>query len=126
MKNLIAQIEPIQNRAIPENLSNYEGARSGATFAFYLVYLWRTLIFIGGLMVIVYFIMGAFEWITANGEASKITSARNKMTGAIAGFIVLSALFVMLEMIGNLFGLNLLNPSIPTPTDAPAQVQQFI
>lgn len=126
MKNLIAQIEPIQNRAIPENLSNYESARSGATFAFYLVYLWRTLIFIGGLMVIVYFIMGAFEWITANGEASKITSARNKMTGAIAGFIVLSALFVMLEMIGNLFGLNLLNPSIPTPTDAPAQVQQFI
>lgn len=121
----LAQIPPIQNEAIPENLSNYEAAKSGASAAFYLVFIWRALIFIGGLMVIVYFIIAAFEWISANGEASKISSARNKMTGAIAGFIVLSALFVILELIGNIFGLNLTNPVIPTP-GTPDNGQIFI
>lgn len=116
---VFAAIEPIKNNAIPANLSDYEEARSGVTFAYYLVFIWRSLIFIGGLMVIVYFIMGAFEWMSANGEGGKISSARNKMTGAITGFIVLSAMFVILEFLGNLFGLNLLNPSIPTPSGAP-------
>lgn len=113
------QITPIQNQAIPANLSNYQEARTGATAAFYLVYIWRALIFVGGLMVIAYFIMGAFEWISAQGEASKITAARNKMTGAIAGFVVLSALFVILEFIGGLFGFDVLNATIPTPTSIP-------
>lgn len=116
---VLAQIEPITNEAVPANLSDYNQARTGASAAFYLVFIWRALIFVGGLMVIIYFIIAAFEWISANGEASKISAARNKMTGAIAGFIVLSALFVMLEFIGNIFGLNLTNPIIPTPGGAP-------
>lgn len=118
VKPAFAAIEPIKNGAIPENLTNYAEAKSGATFAFYLVFIYRSLLFIGGLMVIIYFIMGAFEWISANGEASKISSARNKMTGAITGFIVLSAMFVILEFLGGLFGFNLLNLSIPTPDGA--------
>jgi len=112
------QIVPIRNGAVPANLTDYNEAKTGVTFAFYLVFIYRSLLFIGGLLVIGYFIMGAFEWITANGEASKITSARNKMTGAITGFIVLSATFVIIEFIGGLFGFNLLNLSIPTPNGA--------
>ena len=112
------QIVPIRNGAVPANLTDYNEAKTGVTFAFYLVFIYRSLLFIGGLLVIGYFIMGAFEWITANGEASKITSARNKMTGAITGFIVLSATFVIIEFIGGLFGVNLLNLSIPTPNGA--------
>jgi len=115
---VLAAIEPIRNDAVPPNLTNYEEAKSGVTFAYYLVFMWRSLIFIGGLLVIVYFIMGAFEWITAQGEAGKISAARNKMTGAITGFIVLAAMFVILEFLGSLFGFNLLNPSIPTPGEA--------
>ncbi len=121
-----AQVPPLQNEAIPDNLSNYGEARTGASAAFYLVFIWRALIFVGGLMVIIYFILAAFEWITANGEASKISSARNKMTGAIAGFIVLSALFVLLEFLGGLFGFDVLSPTIPTPTQAPVNPGTFI
>jgi hypothetical protein len=116
---VLAAIEPIRNNAVAPNLSNYQEAKSGASFAYYLVFIWRALIFIGGFMVILYFITGAFEWISANGEAGKISSARNKMTGAITGFIVLAATFVILEFLGNLFGFNVLTPSIPTPSGAP-------
>jgi hypothetical protein len=107
---------PIQNFAIPENLTNYEDAKSGASLAFYMVYIWRALLFVGALMVIIYFIMGAFEWMSAQGEGSKISAARNKMTGAIAGFIVLAAMFAIIEFISAVFNINILQPSIPVPT----------
>jgi len=111
-------IDPIQNLAIPSPLTNYSDAISGTTVAFYIVYIWRALIFIGGLLVLVYFIQGAFEWIGANGEASKITTARNKMTGAITGFIVLISVFAILSFIEGIFGLNILRPSLPSATDS--------
>lgn len=110
-------IDPIVNKAIPDNLTDYATATSGAAFAYYFVFIWRALILIGGLLVIVYFIQAAFEWMSANGEASKISSARNRMTGAVAGFVVLIGVLVITQFIESAFGLNILNPTIPTASD---------
>lgn len=112
-----AQIKPIENRAIPANLTDYSDATSGAAFAYYFIFIWRSLILIGGLLVIVYFIQAAFEWISAGGEAGKISTARNKMTGAVAGFVVLVGVLVITQFIEAAFGLNILNPAIPTASD---------
>lgn len=105
---------PIQNFAIPERMTNYQEATSGESLAYYIVFIWRSLIFVAGLMVVVYFVIAAFDWISAQGEASKIAAARNKMTGAVAGFIVLAAMFIILELISSIFGLNILQPTLPT------------
>ncbi len=108
-----AEDAPIQNLAIPEKMTNYQDAKSGASFAYYLVYIWRALLFVGGIMVIIYFIIGAFDWMSAQGEASKISAARNKMSGAIAGFIILAGMFVIIEFISIVFNINILQPTIP-------------
>jgi hypothetical protein len=112
-------IDPIQNLAVPSPLTDYTTASDGSAAAYYLVFLWRTLIFIGGLAVIVYFLQGAFEWISANGEAAKIATARNKMTGALTGFIVLIGIFVIIQFLEGIFGINILNQEIPTATPLP-------
>lgn len=112
-----AQVAPIENKAVPANLTDYASATSGAAFAYYFIFIWRALILIGGLLVVVYLIQAAFEWIGAGGEAGKIATARNKMTGAVAGFVILVGVLVITQFIESAFGLNILNPAIPTASD---------
>ena len=92
-----------------------EAARSGALLASYIALFWRTLIILGGLATILFLLWGAIDWITAGGEQGKIESARKKMTGAIIGLAILAASVAIVELVGNLIGLDLLELTFPTP-----------
>lgn len=108
----------ITNPAIPDALgSDAAAAASGTTFTSYIVTLWQALIFVGGLLVVLYFLWGAIEWISAGGEQAKIGKARDKMTQAVIGMIVLVGTFTIVGLISQLFfpGMNLLQLTIPTP-----------
>ena len=66
-----------------------------------------TLVFVGGgLMVAYYFIYGAFNWLTSQGDKEKIDKARKMMTNAAIGLVILFcsiALWVL--VVGNIFGI---------------------
>jgi hypothetical protein len=53
---------------------------------------------IAALAVFGYLIWGGIEWITSGGDKSKIESARNKLTAAVVGLIVLAASFAILQL----------------------------
>jgi hypothetical protein len=56
------------------------------------------------LIVFLYLILGAFEWITSAGEKGKLESARNRMLHAAIGLIVLAAsvaIFIFIQSILN-------------------------
>jgi hypothetical protein len=101
--------------------SNIALAKSGGSFLIQFVKLWRNIINIGAIMVILYFIWGAVEWISAGGDKSKLESARNKMLHAVLGLIILVSSFVIIGFIsGGLFGDNfdILNLQFVTPGEA--------
>lgn len=106
----------IRNPAIPASLgSDIVGAKSGEVTTYYAAILWRASISVGMMLVLVYFIWGAIEWITANGDEGKIKTARNKMTGSVTGVVILAGSFSIIAIIGTILGLDLLNPVLPTP-----------
>ncbi len=78
------------------------GASSGSKFIQYVVYLWRAAITIGSLAVIVFFLLGAFSWITAGGDKTKVENARNQITNAIVGLVLLVSSFVLLSFLSKL------------------------
>lgn len=107
----------ITNPALPENLGGDPvAAASGATFTGYIVTIWQALIFVGALLVLLFFIWGAIEWISAGGDQSKIGKARDKMTQAVIGMILLVGTFAIVGLISQLFfpGFNLLQLTIPS------------
>jgi len=62
---------------------------------------------IAALMVVFYFIIGAFELITSQGDKAHIVSARSKIYHSIIGFILLIAIFVLMQyLIPALLGPN--------------------
>jgi hypothetical protein len=111
----IAQAQ-ITNPVIGNLGQNDSTVSSGGKFIEYAVYLWRASITIGSLAVIVYFLLGAFTWITSGGDKTKVETARNQITNAVVGLVLLVSSFVLLSFLSNLlFGgeFNLLQLTIP-------------
>lgn len=79
---------------------------------------------LGGIILIVYFIVAALNWISAAGDTGKIEKARNQMIQAISGMVILVAAYGLIGIISNFLGLSLLNPgnailNIVQPGSAP-------
>ena len=62
---------------------------------------------VGALAFIFYFIIGAVSWITAGSDKSKAQSAKDKLTNAIIGIIILLALFAIVNLISVFAGVDL-------------------
>jgi hypothetical protein len=72
---------------------------------------WRTAITLGGLALLVMLIMGALNWVTSGGDKSKVEAARERMTQAVIGMLVLVGTVAISAFIGAMLGINLLQPN---------------
>lgn len=127
MFNLIAQAvsQPgLTNPAVkglPESSGN-SGQTGAEILGKYIAIALTTAVALGGLAVLVYFILGAINWITAGGDKSKIEKAQQRIIQAFIGFALLVFSVTILQWIGPaLFGIDLLklefvNQLAPTGT----------
>lgn len=112
MRNLLAQTG-ITNPAIPavSNITSAApdgGAAGGAILARYIAVAIQTSLVLGALAVLVYFFIGAFNWITAGGDSSKIEKAQQRILQALIGFAILFSVVAILTFIAPVFGINFL------------------
>ncbi len=61
---------------------------------------------VAAIMVIFYFIIGAFELITSQGDKGHIVSARAKIYHSIIGLVLLILVFLIMEYIPGAIGLT--------------------
>ena len=119
-KSSLAQIK---NPAVGEKLGGDDAAASsGATFASYLVTLWNAIITLGALAVILFFIWGAIEWISAGGDSGKLEKARGRILQSAIGLLILVSSYTIIGFLGSLlFGdqFNILNLSLPKAGQVP-------
>ncbi len=71
---------------------------------------------IATLLVLFYLLLGGIEWITSGGDKGKTEKARDKMTQAIVGLIVLAASVAILTLVQSFLGVSLLNFSGGPPS----------
>ncbi len=101
----------ITNTAVPGGSSPTDSPQQ---FAITIATLWQTLILVGGLAFILFFLWGGLEWITAGGDKAKIETARAKITQGLLGLAILAASYVIIKFVESAIGLNLLNITWPT------------
>ena len=56
------------------------------------------------LLVLLYLVLGGIEWITSGGDKGKTESARNKITAAIIGIIILAASYALVSLVALVLG----------------------
>jgi hypothetical protein len=81
------------------------GSQTSDGFGTFLGGLMTAVMAIAAIMVFLFLIWGAIDWITSAGDKSKLESARNKIMNAIVGLIVLAAttgLFIVIQQFLNI------------------------
>ena len=63
---------------------------------------------------LLYFVLGGLSWIVSDGEKAKLEQARNKITQAILGLIVVASAWAIWSLVGNFFGLDVTKMQFPT------------
>lgn len=102
----------INNTVVPGGDDAYNGS---VTLANLIAILWKTILILGGLAFLLYFLWGGIEWIMAGGDKQKIETARNKITQGLIGLAILAGSLVIVKFIGPALGLNLLQINWPQP-----------
>lgn len=63
---------------------------------------------------LIYLVIGGVQWITAGGDKNQLENARNKITNAIIGLIIVASAWAVWIFIGNFIGINV--EELPFPT----------
>ncbi|NCN45611.1 MAG: hypothetical protein COU63_03690 [Candidatus Pacebacteria bacterium CG10_big_fil_rev_8_21_14_0_10_36_11] len=66
---------------------------------------------LGGIFFVIYFVLGAFEWISSGGDKGKVEKARNRMMNGAIGLVLMVAAYGIIGLLGSFVGLDLLNPA---------------
>ena len=61
---------------------------------------------IAALLVFAYMIWGGIEWITSGGDKGKAESARNKLTAAIIGLVIVAASYAVVTLVVQFLGFS--------------------
>lgn len=77
-----------------------------------------TLLIVSALLAFFYLILGGIQWITAGGDKTGMEAARNKITHAIVGLIIVGAAWAIMLLVQNFLGVQIIgnsNLTLPTP-----------
>ncbi len=117
MNTLLAQLH---NPVLPQIIG---GGKTGATADYtqggtalgkIITQLIGALFIAGFLLTFFFIIMGGLTWITAGGDKTKLEKARDQITNAIIGLIVVAASYALAALIAQFFGLDLTKLPIPS------------
>lgn len=65
-----------------------------------------------GIFFVIQVILAGYAYISANGDPKKTEAAWAKIYQSIIGLVIVSSAFVIAAVIGNIVGINILNPEI--------------
>ncbi len=101
----------IYNPVLPVDLST----TTGATFLQKLIKAGISLVLITG-AVIFFFILtsGGIRWLSSSGDKVKLESAQKQISSGLVGLAILLSSFAVIKLIEALFGIDLLNITLPT------------
>ncbi len=83
----------------PDSIPDYDIPTIIHTFATYTIIL-------GILITLFYMIWAGIQWIMSSGDKQKIEAAKNRLTYAIAGLVLLFLSFFIVNLIQHLFGIQ--------------------
>lgn len=69
----------------------------------------QLLLFVGFIFSFIYLLLGGISWATSGGNKESLTKARQKVTYAVFGLIVVLLSFFILYTFGEMFGVDLRN-----------------
>lgn len=74
------------------------------------------LLIIAALLAFFYLILGGIQWITSGGDKAGMEAARNKITHAVVGLIIVGAAWAIMILVQNFLGVDIVGKELKFPT----------
>lgn len=74
-----------------------------------------TLLIVSALLAFMYLILGGIQWITSGGDKAGMETARNKVTHAIVGLIIVGAAWAIMVLVQNFLGVTIIGGTVTLP-----------
>lgn len=74
----------------------------------------NAMLVIAAVIAFAYLIMGGIQWITSGGDKGAMETARNKITHAIVGLIIVASAYAVMTLVSSFLGLDIKNLEIGT------------
>ena len=106
-----SSLNPCDNNAgIGKILCNLSSKGFGSVIQSVVVFI----VVLAVIVALLYLLYGGIKWITSKGEKTEVEAARNHITAAIAGLIIVILAVFILNLILAAFGISFFNLSLPT------------
>jgi len=69
---------------------------------------------IAGLVFFFILVIGGIRWILSGGDKAGTETARNQITAALVGLVIVFSAYAIVQLIQTFFGTNILNFTLPT------------
>lgn len=122
VKTLLA-LNPINNPALPKIANKDPEKDTPALFGQFLTGLIGILLVIGTIMALLQLLQGALEWITSGGDKTGLDNARNRITNALIGLVILFAAWSLFLVVIRFLGIDLLGQSGTININLPSLIQ---
>lgn len=73
------------------------------------------LLVIAALLAFFYLILGGIQWITSGGDKTGMEAARNKITHAVVGLVIVGAAWAIMVLVQNFLGVTIIGDTLTLP-----------
>jgi len=109
MLNLLAQTDKIDLNPVDE----FKGLGS-LTIAGIVSGLIKLVLVISSLVFFFILVMGGIKWIVSGGDKTKTETARDQITSALVGLVIVFAAWAIVKLIQTFFGIDIFSLSLPS------------
>ncbi|MBI3576531.1 hypothetical protein HY086_00640 [Candidatus Gottesmanbacteria bacterium] len=113
MRHTLAQIT---NPVLPSGLGNAGAGSGGRVVGGIISGVVGAIFVIAFLLTLIYLFLGGIEWLGSGGDKTHLENARDKITHAITGLVIVGAAWAITVLVGQFFGLSVTNLPIPSVT----------
>jgi len=82
-----------------------------------LTFFIKLLFAVGGILMLIYLILGGIRYITSGGDKIQAQAARDMITHALIGIIIIASSYAIAILLKTLFGIDVFSASLSIPTD---------
>jgi len=107
--NMKVLAQTLENPILEESLKGLSGVDFIKRALPFLI---NWLILAGFGAFLIYFFIGAYNWITSKGDKTGIEEAKKQLTNSFIGLFIIFSIFVIIKVIGWVFGIKSLEELI--------------
>jgi hypothetical protein len=111
MNNLIAQDINLQN--LGQDNKNF-GSLTNLTLPTIVSGLIRGALVVAAVVFFFILVIGGIKWIASGGDKAATEGARNQITAALVGLVIVFAAWAIVQLIQVFFGVNIFSLTLPT------------